>query len=159
MISRPPDPSFVAFAHLHRYAREESPGQVDKATLNAFMSDYYGMTHPNPIDPRMRVWSYAKADTGEPLPLILTEMEPFWGYILFKAIISPEKQGTGQASYILKKITDLADKHGVAMTLTAKPFGTVPNALSKSKLMGWYKRHGWEARSGRIPGDMIRFPR
>ena len=119
--------------------------------VDGFMSDYRSMTFDNFLDPRSRVWSYAK--DGERLPLIMTEIEttpaheaPIW----FKSIISPQRQGTGQASAILRKVTDLADKHGVSIWLNPKPFGRVENALSASKLKGWYKRHGWEPTYGDV---------
>ena len=119
---------------------------------NGFMSDYRSMTFDNFLDPRSRVWSYATSD-GERLPLIMTEIEPTPNHdapIWLKSIVSPERQGTGQASAILRKITDLADKHGVAIWLTPKPFGNIENALSASKLKGWYKRYGWEPAGGDV---------
>jgi hypothetical protein len=132
---------------------------------NGFMSDYRSMTFDNFLDPRSRVWSYATSD-GERLPLIMTEIGPTPNHhapIWLKAIVSPERQGTGQASAILRKITDLADKHGVAIWLTPKPFGNIENALSASKLKGWYKRYGWEPAGGdvwvRQPAGMSRTAR
>ncbi len=122
------------------------------SSADGFMSDYRSMTFDNFLDPRSRVWSYATSD-GERLPLIMTEIGPTPNHhapIWLKAIVSPERQGTGQASTILRKITDLADKHGVAIWLTPKPFGNIENALSASKLKGWYKRYGWEPAGGDV---------
>jgi len=136
-----------------RYLTASSPdGRVDKAKLNSFMSDYYRMTAPHPFDRGSRVW----ADPDD--VLIFTEMRPFDGYIRFGSIASPEKPGKGYASKVIKAIVELADKHGVAMTLTAKPFGNMPNTLSRSDLMGWYHRYGWVKDPKRSDGDMIRFP-
>ena len=134
------------------------------SSADGFMSDYRSMTFDNFLDPRSRVWSYAR--DGERLPLIMTEIEPTpysEAPIWLKSIVSPERQGTGQASAILRKVTDLADKHGVAIWLTPKPFGRVENALSASKLKGWYKRYGWESTYGdvwvRQPAGMSRTAR
>jgi hypothetical protein len=153
-VVRDPDPDRVAAAYLTAMRPGyENTGRRDKGTLDAFMRDYFGMTFPNPLQPYMRVWSY-RTEEGEDLPLIMTEIKPFDGYINFSAIISPDKQGTGQASKIIRKITKLADKHGVSLSATVKPFGNVPNALTKSQLAAWYKRNGWVKR----PGGIIRYP-
>jgi len=128
------------------------PTLREASGANGFMSDYRSMTFDNFLDPRSRVWSYATS-TGERLPLIMTEIEPTpHGHapIWFKSIASPERQGTGQASAILRKVSDLADKHGVALWGTPKPFGNIENALSASKLKGWYKRYGWEPAGGDV---------
>jgi hypothetical protein len=123
------------------------------------MSEYVGKTHDNFVDPSMRVWSYADSDTGERLPLIMTELrKQKWDgedVIWLSAIISPEKQGTGMASEILKMITKMADKHDVKIYLSPKPFGNIPNALSASKLKAWYKRYGWVNDD---MGTMVRSP-
>ena len=127
------------------------------ASTSGFMSTYHGKTYDNPLDSSMRVWSFSK--DGEKMPLIMTEMYARkWNgedAIMFNAIISPEKQGTGMASYVLKQITDMADKNGVPMYLGAKPFGTIQNKLNKSQLVSWYKRNGWVSEGG---GDMVRRP-
>ena len=119
------------------------PGRSSNAS--AFLSDYDALTYGNPIDDRVRVWSYV-SDDGERVPLITTELQstphqeaPIW----LKSIASPERQGSGQASYVLKEIARLADKHGVAIWLTPKPFGSLPNGLKMADLKGWYRRHGW----------------
>lgn len=122
------------------------------ASASGFMSEYRSSTYDNPLDPRVRVWSFADSDTGERSPLIVTEMEDGRNLYLgdddaeaiwFKSIASPEKQGTGMASFVLKKIIKMADKHNVTLFGTVKPFGTSENKLKQSQLMSWYKRHGW----------------
>ena len=113
--------------------------------IRSFLAEYKAMTFDHPFDPRERVWSYASND-GERLPLITTALSftpyhaaPVW----FQTISSPEGRGKGQASYVLREITRLADKHGVAIWLTPKPFGKLDNALRMSDLKAWYTRHGW----------------
>ena len=133
------------------------------ASASGFMSEYRSSTYDNPLDPRSRVWSFADSDTGERSPLIVTEIVDSKGFnnlgtedgIWFKSIASPEKRGTGMASFVLKKIIKMADKHNVTLTGTVKPFGTLENKLNKSQLMGWYKRHGW-VKDGR--GGIVRRP-
>lgn len=149
------------FNQLLRWRGDSRRGSQE-GNLNAFMAEYERRTFDNPIDPRMRVWSYRTSE-GEDLPLVMTEIRPTprrtdLASIWFKSIISPERQGVGQASHVLKRITEIADKHGVSMWLNPVPFGTVPNALSSAKLKSWYKRHGWEMMEGRRD-VMIRKPK
>ena len=127
-------------------------------STSGFMSDYKSGTYDNPLMPEMRVWSYADNE-GERMPMVMTEIiARKWDgedVIWFKAIISPEKQGTGIASHVLKQITKMADKHAVTIYMSPKPFGTVPNKLNKSQLVAWYKRNGFEKGSA---GQMFRRP-
>jgi hypothetical protein len=128
-------------------------------STSGFMSDYNSKTFENPLDQSMRVWSYSDKD-GERMPMIMTDIEDRrWGgenVIWLNAIISPEKQGTGMASFVLKKITEMADKNDAIIYLTPKPFGRTENALSESKLKAWYKRYGWEKKDSQ---SMVRYPK
>lgn len=49
------------------------------------------------------------------------------------------QRNQGKASSAMQWLTDLADKHGVDLDLTADPQG----GLSKNDLRRWYKRHGF----------------
>lgn len=128
------------------------------SSTSGFMSDYKSSMYDHFLDPRSRVWSYAD-DEGERMPLVMTEIiARKWDgedVIWFSSIISPEKQGTGIASHVLKQIAKMADKHGVTMYMSPKPFGTVPNKMNKSKLVSWYRRNGFEKSEG---GLMMRSP-
>jgi len=127
------------------------------SSTSGFMADYKGSTYDHMLDRSTRVWSFS--DKGESMPLVMTEIiARRWDgrdVIWFDAIISPEKQGTGIASYVLKQITKMADKHEVVIYMSPKPFGTVPNKMNKSQLTSWYKRNGFEKADG---GVMIREP-
>jgi len=129
-----------------------------RASASGFMADYRSKTHEHPLMPEMRVWSYAD-DDGTPMPLVMTEMSKRrWEgeeIVWFHSILSPEKQGTGIASYVVKQIAKMADKNDTTIWLNAKPFGRVENALSASKLKAWYKRNGWETSHGET---MVRRP-
>ena len=144
----PTDTPDTIVVNLTRH--EMTPG------IRSFLAEYKAMTFDHPFDPRERVWSYA-SDNGERLPLITTALSftpyhaaPVW----FQTISSPDVRGKGQASYVLREITRLADKHGVAIWLTPKPFGKFDNALKMSDLKAWYTRHGW-VRQG---SDWVRHP-
>ncbi len=140
---------------------EEFHPRLKAASTSGFMSQYMGRTWANPLDRHMRVWSFKRGD--ENMPIILTDLQEMKGggwepHVWFKTITSPEKKGQGMASYVLKQITDMADKHDVILKLTAKPFGRSPNALNTAKLMAWYKRNGFVSSDPDFPADMVRHP-
>jgi hypothetical protein len=54
-------------------------------------------------------------------------------------------RGKGRASKALKKLTILADKHGVSLILDPKPFGS-REGLNRRDLGDWYKRNGFTPR-------------
>lgn len=124
-----------------------------------FMAEYKAATWSNPLDPSMRVWSWAD-EKGERLPMILTDVREdreIHGVHL-QTILSGEKQHTGTASEVLKEITALADKHHVPISLFPKAFGTVDSPLSTKNLIAWYKRHGWVKDKNYRSDNMIRHP-
>ena len=65
------------------------------------------------------------------------------GGIYFEAIqtFPPECEGEGYASEVMKKIAALADKHGVVMRSTIKPFGS--KRVEAGDLMKWYSSVGF----------------
>lgn len=74
--------------------------------------------------------------------------------------------GAGQASAALKQVVGLADKHGVPMTLYAKPTSTGGQfkGLTRAQLVKWYHSVGFEPDKGLRPSrddgvEMTRKPR
>lgn len=55
------------------------------------------------------------------------------------------KRGNRHASRLLKTLCELADKHGITLTLRAEPKDRVPG-LNKKHLVDWYRRHGFKGR-------------
>ncbi len=107
------------------------------ASASGFMSDYKRITHANPMMRNNRVWMGPEPED----PYIYTELETWPAGIgedgiMFKSIMSPEKQGAGFASKVIRAITRIADKHEISLYLTPKPFGRIKNKLNKSQLMG-----------------------
>ena len=47
---------------------------------------------------------------------------------------------------MLRVLCDLADRHGVEITLKVLPFGPKPYPLSRAQLAEWYHRHGFEGK-------------
>lgn len=67
--------------------------------------------------------------------------DPFDANTLHLADLSADQPGKGEGSKALARITDLADRHGVTLTLDAHPTG--PNAMPLPKLVQVYGRHGF----------------
>jgi GNAT superfamily N-acetyltransferase len=53
------------------------------------------------------------------------------------------KPGQGSGSTILKKVCELADRHGVTLKLSVNPLGVAPYPMSSRQLHSWYHRHGF----------------
>tara|TARA_R100000808_G_scaffold2947_3_gene11043 strand:- start:12131 stop:12868 length:738 start_codon:yes stop_codon:yes gene_type:complete len=66
---------------------------------------------------------------------------------------------SGAGSKALKRITDLADKHGVTLEDAAVPFrGADGEMIPKDKLRAFYLRHGYQFSDPNDPDRMVRFP-
>ena len=68
--------------------------------------------------------------------------------------VSPSVRGQGYASRMLRQITSVADRHGVACELRPRPYDGRP--LKVGELRAWYARHGFELASDRR--TMVRLP-
>ena len=108
------------------------------ARTDAFMDEWVKGTYEHPFDPRQRL----RGNVG-------VEMSPWRGMdqVHISSIISYGSKGKGEGTGVLKEIVKLAEKHHVALDLTAKP---IPNAgakgksLTKSQLVSWYKGAGFK---------------
>jgi len=66
---------------------------------------------------------------------------------------------SGAGSKALKRITDLADKHGVTLEDSAVPFrGADGEMIPENKLRAFYLRHGYQFSDPNAPDRMVRFP-
>jgi GNAT superfamily N-acetyltransferase len=63
--------------------------------------------------------------------------------------------GKGYGSIMLRALCDVADRHGVEITLKVIPIGRKPYPLTREQLLTWYQRHGFEGTRRK----MIRKPR
>lgn len=115
----------------------------NKPELEAFMDDFRSGTGPNPLGHRDRVWNEQ----------IVIEVRPFDGRIHISDIMSLDR-GKGNASKALGWLCSLADKHGVAMSLTPDAFGDA-DGLDDDQLTAWYARYGFKTTMGR---KMVREP-
>jgi hypothetical protein len=53
------------------------------------------------------------------------------------------ERGQGNGSIMLRKLCQLADEHGVELTLKCLPFGRKPYPLLSEQLVDWYQRYGF----------------
>src|SRR5208283_1915757 len=64
------------------------------------------------------------------------------GRVRIRDLSSVEK-GKGYASKLLSAVTNLADKYGVTLELTASPYGDERTRLDHNQLKEFYNRHGF----------------
>ena len=85
----------------------------------------------NPLNPRSYV--------HHKLPVAF-EVSEFGGDVFLDSIHTWEKE-QGYATQVLKQILQIVNRYGVNLKLTPEPFGN--DGMSKSKLISWYKKHGF----------------
>jgi hypothetical protein len=107
-------------------------GTSDKASINAAIEDIRNLGEINPFNSREVL-----IDNN-----VSVELSNFDGHLWINSIMTLER-GRGDASRVLQKMCDIADKHQVYMGLGASPFGKT-KGLNKSQLIAWYKRYGFK---------------
>jgi len=65
-----------------------------------------------------------------------------------------DKRGQGHAGRLLRRICELADQHGITLSLRAEP-KALKIGLKQKELVQWYKRFGFAGKWNK----MIRLPR
>lgn len=113
-----------------------------KQALSDYIDDFLEATQPHPFD-RSSIY---KGHT-------IVELRPFDGRIHL-SWIQTLKPKSGAATETMKFLTEIADKHGVAMSLSAVPKGKGETKIPKAKLVAFYKRFGFTGH----PDEMIREP-
>jgi hypothetical protein len=53
------------------------------------------------------------------------------------------KRGAGNGAMMLSKLCELADRHGIEISLKPLPFGRKPYPLAGQQLATWYRRYGF----------------
>tara|TARA_R110002074_G_scaffold27200_2_gene79145 strand:- start:4844 stop:15754 length:10911 start_codon:yes stop_codon:yes gene_type:complete len=135
-------------------------GQGERANEGSpssnFMDEYYEATYPHPFDDSTRALG-AKVDgevhNVETTISIVNEDTVRLSWIQTQPPASGGTRGAGVGSYMLKKLTEIADKHGVSIegTVARAPGMDEDAGLSASDLMNWYLRNGFEVTGG--PSD------
>jgi hypothetical protein len=90
-----------------------------------------------------------------PTHTIIHTMEMLDGRIITS--VGTRNRGQGNASRLLKLVTDEADSEGVTLYLSVEPDGT---GLGEDQLRSWYSRNGFENMDTEVSETgMIRLPR
>ena len=116
----------------------------DPASLTKALKDIQSLGYPNPLNPREIVINNS----------VIIEISIFDKRLYFSSIHSIDR-GQGNAGMVMQKIVDIADKYGVTIALTPKPFGTGKDMLNKAQLVTFYKKYGFKPEKDGF-GDMER---
>jgi len=130
--------------YVQRVMNEEADDEPSQDALEAYMQEYESIAQENPIDWRARYFVMGKTDDGK-YCLVQTSLQIFDEAINMGSIQTTppgECEGKGYASKVMQRLVDLADKHGVVMSLDPYPFGQ--KTLGVGDLKGWYKRVGFK---------------
>jgi len=118
-----------------------NPGNIDKA-----IREIEALGIRNPINPKEIVIDNS----------VIIEVSNWDKRLWFSSLYSIER-GQGNATRIMQKIVDIADKYKVTIALDPHPFGTGTGRLSRSQLVKFYKKFGFEFEDGQEDfGDMER---
>lgn len=130
-----------------------STGKTDKS--RKFIDEVYSKGQTSPMDPNLAAFS---TGAGGAAQLELRPgFEPNEVQIQWLAAM---QRGTGAGGAVLRMVDDLADKHGITLTLTAEPIETGKGTkMPQRALISYYKQFGFESdkRYG-DPAYMVRQP-
>ena len=122
------------------------PVEADKPKKGAAeeaLSAIESKGHANPFNPKEIIFYFSQ----DGKLYVKMDASVIRGKIhLSEITVSPDGRGKGLGSKILKRITDEADKSGVAVSLIPKPIGN--DGLNTKQLKDWYGRHGFEMKQG-----------
>lgn len=127
---------------LKSLLREYVPS--DPTSLTKALKDIQSLGYPNPLNSREIVIDNS----------VIVEIGIFDKRLHFSSIQSMDK-GQGNAGRVMQQIVDIADKYGVTIALTPKPFGMSKDKLTKPQLVAFYKKYGFKPEKGGY-GDMER---
>ena len=120
-----------------------NPADIDKA-----IREIEKLGVRNPINPKEIVIDDS----------VIIEVQNWDKRLWFSSLYSIDK-GQGNASKVMKKIMDIADKYKVTVALDPHPFGTGTGKLTRDQLVKFYKKFGFEFEDGAEDfGDMERVP-
>lgn len=112
---------------------------VGKQKSKAFMDDLHATTSEHPFNPNMRIVNNSATVHISP---------NLDGSVHLHDIMSLHPR-SGAGTEALQHLTNLADKHGVAISGTAKAYTDHQGRIGKSsRLKSWYQKHGFVAGKG-----------
>jgi hypothetical protein len=146
--SAPGKPKNVPRATSQVYAQrsEAVPAPADRA---GFLSRFAQLSQESPTNPAGRLFSKNVSVELQP--------EPTDEHTVHVEDLRALTTGQGHGAAALKKITGLADRHGVRLTLDAHPLDK--GGISKEKLVQFYQNHGFQPAANEWrPNLMVREP-
>jgi len=106
--------------------------------VDGFFKDLYDSTQEHPFNSRERLYG-----------MVGIHASPSGGGVHLHDIVNYGESGQGHGTRTLQHLKSLADKHGITISGIAKAYSNNPKHITKTKaLVGWYKKHGFEAGSG-----------
>lgn len=107
--------------------------------VDAFLDEYFKETSPNPFNDRQRVFNGAIIEL---YPVRSTQYKEGEIHLSDIRSVSP-KQGYGKEAMTF--LVDLADRHGVFLTLEADAYlKGEKGTMTTSQLITWYKKFGFK---------------
>ncbi len=124
-------PNCVPIEELNEYF----PSDPD--SLNKALKDIQKLGYRNPLNPREII-----IDETVCIEIVIFDRQ------LHLSSIRSLNKGQGNASKIMQKIVDIADKYKVTIDLDPEPFSNGEDILSKSQLVKFYKKFGFKLEKG-----------
>lgn len=122
---------------------EKSFAQRYGKNVEAFFEEWMRATEPNPLGARERVIDWKAAADIRPYDKGTVALDSLRAFEFRK----------GDGGMALRRIIQLADRHGVRIHIYPKAFGE--GGMTTEQLVDWYKANGWEWQKG---GGWIREP-
>lgn len=135
------------------YAEVQKEASADE--VQAVISEINEKYPENEANPKERMLMSG----GKPIAFFEVD-DTHKGRLRIRTIRAVEpRQGAG--SLALRRITNIADKYGVQIELTASPYGDEETRLNKDDLQAWYRKNNFKDEEGYDPalGYMIRQPK
>lgn len=113
----------------------------------AFVRKIYNMAQPNPIG--RGAYFALKSDDGKDTGFVKFELFGMQDFVhISDILVAEDKGGKGFGDYVMKIITKEADKDNIDLHLAAVPTAHQGKKIPKSKLVKFYKKHGFVSIGG-----------
>ena len=121
--------------------------EIPKSSEEEFMDEYYADSHPHPFNRRTRIIGH-----------VTVELSPNGGGgIHISDVMTYGDLKQGHATYVMKFLIELADKHNVVLDLSPVPYGLKDPRMKargvltdRTKLESWYASLGFKMTSDHI---------
>jgi len=104
--------------------------------IRAFLQEFYAQTEVNPFNKQEHVWR-AKA------VFAVQVSRATGGQLVWLSSLRSVQRGLGYGTEALAWLTELAQRHRVALAGLVQPCGQQQPQLTRQQLKAWYTRHGF----------------